>query len=171
MKTKRLLLFCLALGMLGLWGCRSPGAGSHPGKGAPSSIPGTPEWRESSTPIVKEYLTTLPEDAIGSELDGIRLSDGKRWFQGHTYLGRPGDLPPLLRATVLRAEGRVVAFMWLEEGGEPFPLQQCEGEESGIRARSLAGEVHVWRSLRAEHGVIYTSCPPAHWLPASESED
>ena len=168
MKKKHSLLFCLGLVLAG---CGSFGPGSGRGEHTPSHIPGTREWYESSTPIVKEYLTTLPDDAIGRPLDGIRLSDGGRWFEGYTYLGRPRNLPPQLRVTMMRVEGRVVAFMWVEEGGEPFALAACEGEDLGIRARRLEGTVLAWQALRPEHGVVSTPCPPEAWLPASDGDD
>jgi hypothetical protein len=132
---------------------------------APIRRPQSAAWYAANAPIVEEYLTTLSDSQIGTPLGGIPLSDGKRWFEGDIYLGRPENLPDAVHIVLLRRSEQVVAYLWIDEGGEPFPLEACGKKGASIRARRLGGTVHAWRALRPEHGIVYTECPPAEWLP------
>jgi hypothetical protein len=66
---------------------------------------------------------------------------------------------------MMRRDGKVLAYMWAEPGAEPFALVGCsEAHKPGIRARRLSGHVHTWKTVRPEHGILFTSCPPATWI-------
>jgi hypothetical protein len=146
--------------------CSGPGREPRAPTGPPITIPGTAEWYLANEPLVEEYLTTLPDSARGSVLDGIKLSDGRRWFAGSTYLGRVEGLPPGTHVALLREQDEVMAFMWIAEDGQPLPLEACEsGQNKGIRARKLAGQVYAWKALSPGHGVVFTPCPPDAWIP------
>ncbi len=133
---------------------------------APRARPGSPEWTRSSEPLVRAFLSTLSPLVIGQPLDGIRLSDDERWFEGDIYLGRPTGTPAGLFVVMLKHEGETLAYMWAEPEAEPFELEGCDEEHKpGIRARRLSGHVHTWKTVRPEHGVVYTECPPETWIP------
>jgi hypothetical protein len=146
--------------------CWGPGREPPASSGPPITVPGTQEWYLANEPIVEEYLTTLPDSARGSVLNGIKLSDGRRWFAGFTYLGRVEGLPTGTNVAMFREHDKVMAFMWIAEDGEPLPLEACEsGQNKGIRARKLAGQVYAWKALSPGHGVVVTPCPPDAWIP------
>jgi hypothetical protein len=157
-----------ALGLaLALSACGGGGGGPVYDDRPPIARPGSPEWTRSSMPLVRAYLTTLSPLVVGQPLDGIRLSDGRRWFEGYVYLGRPKGTPDDLFVVLMRDQAQILAFMWVEPGGEPFPLANCGGSHKpGIRARRLSGQVHTWKTVRPEHGIVYTTCPPEAWIPA-----
>jgi len=130
--------------------------------------PGSGPWQGHNLPLVKEYLSTLPDDSIGQPVKGILLSDGERWLEGYVFRGRPAaDPAPGLHVVLLETDGELRAYLWLDEGADPYELPVCAGEEEGIRARELTGRVFTWRSLRPEHGIVYSPCPSAAWLPGS----
>ena len=140
-------------------GCRGGGP-------PPQEMPG-PECSAGNVPIMTAYLETLPDDAIGAPVDGILLSDGQRWLAGQTYLGAPAGLPDGVNVRLLDDGLLVTAFVWLDPGAEPFVLEPCDdGPQRGIRARQAGGGAYAWRALQAEHGLVYTICPPEAWLPA-----
>ena len=140
---------------------------------APSPEPGpalqpsaAPAWYGQNGPIIKAYLESLPRSSIGKELPGIRLSDGKLWLEGYTYLGPGRNLPPGLSARFFRQGTSLYAYLWLAEGAEPLQLTSCgAGPQKGIRARQAGGGVFAWKQLSAKAGVVYTECPPSDWLP------
>jgi len=160
------LLLCTALAMA----CSIPIPGRGGGtKRREGPIISDPEaWQRVNSPLVQEYLGTLPESQRGQLLGGILLSDGTRWFEGQTYLGAPQTDHPGLQVRLLRdPSGRVRAYLRLDEGSDPYPLGPCtQSETPGIRARALTGEVHAWYSLTPEHGFVYTVCPLPAWLDA-----
>jgi hypothetical protein len=120
---------------------------------------GTHEWRRANEPLVKEYLVTLPASAVGQQLRGIRLSDGHRWLEGYVLEGWRKDLLPEAHIILLSKDDYDYAYLWLEDGTEPLPMAACENDGEGVRVRRLSGEILPWRSLRPEHGVVYTLCP------------
>jgi hypothetical protein len=125
-----------------------------------------PEWYATNLPLMTAYLQTLPDSAIGRPLDGILISDGRRWFEGVTYLGKPEGLPKGIEVRLLDDGVQPRAYMWVAPGGEPYPLESCtEPPFKGIRAVRLGGGPYAWKSLRPEHGVVFTPCPPPAWLP------
>ena len=125
-----------------------------------------PAWYAQNGPIIRAYLESLPQSAVGSKLPGIRLSDGKLWLEGLTYLGPGQNLPPGLLVRLVGDESALYAYLWLEEGAEPLLLTPCrDGPQKGIRSRQAGGGVFAWKQLSAKAGVVYTECPPAEWLP------
>lgn len=127
----------------------------------------SPAWYQSNAPIMTEYLRTLPESAVGQPIDGILLSDGQHWLAGTTYLGVPAGVPAGVNVRLVDDGTQVFAYLWLEEGAEPFVLEPCsDGPQRGIRARRAGGGAYAWRSLKPEHGLVYTQCPPPAWVPA-----
>lgn len=157
----------IAIVLLLAWIGAVLGGGCAGRRGPPPEPPRTPEWYASNVPLIAAYLQTLPDAAAGQVLDGIPLSDGQRWFAGVTYLGEPDDLPEGLHVRLLDDGQSVRAYMWLDEGGEPYELESCgTGPFRGIRAIRIGGAPYAWKALRPEHGVVYSPCPPASWLPA-----
>ena len=125
-----------------------------------------PAWYVQNGPIIKAYLETLPGSSVGSELPGIRLSDGKLWLEGSTYLGPGQNRPPGLVVRLVQDDSALYAYLWMKEGAEPLLLTPCpDGPQKGIRARQAGGGVFAWKQLSAKAGVVYTECPPAEWLP------
>ena len=117
-------------------------------------------------PIAIEYLRTLPDERIGRPLGGISLSDGQRWLEGWIYRGVVEVEHPGMNVVVAQSPlGERATFVWIEDGGEPWPLPACGGDGVGIRARTLAGQVYTWRALRPEHGIVQPVCPPEGWPP------
>ncbi|MAI27302.1 MAG: hypothetical protein CMN75_14845 [Spirochaeta sp.] len=140
--------------------------GPPPKPGAALQPSAAPAWYAQNGPIIKAYLESLPPSSVGSKLPGIRLSDGKLWLEGLTYLGPGQNLPPGLRVRLVEDESALYAYLWLEEGAEPLLLTACrDGSQKGIRARQAGGGVFAWKQLSAKAGVVYTECPPAEWLP------
>jgi hypothetical protein len=139
------------------------------GRGGPSEplqAPRPPEWYASNIPLMAAYLETLPDSATGKVLYGIALSDGDRWLEGVTYLGRPANAAEGLQVRLLDDGVSPRAYLWLERGAEPYPLDACVTPPfQGIRAVLLGDGPYAWKVLRPEHGVVYTPCPPAVWLP------
>lgn len=163
----------LALALVLMLGCAGlPGVGRSPDERPAHQRPRSDQWYESNAPLVREYLAHLPESAKGKPLAGIPLSDGSRRFEGDVYRGRRQDLAPGLTVVLIEREGNVVAYFWLEEGSEPLPLEACEaGEDAGIRAYRLGGAAYAWRSVAPEHGILYTTCPPADWVEGATSSE
>jgi len=127
----------------------------------------TPQWYTSNAPLLIDYLDTLPDGKIGKPLDGILLSDGKHWLAGLVYLGRPKGLPEGVNVRLLDDGQTAIAYVWLDPGAAPLTLEPCpSGSQRGIRARRAGGGPYAWRALEPEHGLVYTVCPPAAWLPA-----
>ncbi len=164
------------LGRLVAWMLLSSGmACGHPlgTVNAQAKISATAEWHASNGPLLAEYLKTLPENAVGQPLKGIRLSgdsESSRWLEGQVYRGVPSGLPEGLGVRLVDDGQRVLAFVWLESGASPYELQACEsGEQKGIRARLAGGGAYAWIRVRPEHGVVYTACPPVEWLPTEGS--
>ncbi|MEE3327700.1 MAG: hypothetical protein VX252_10215 [Myxococcota bacterium] len=125
-----------------------------------------PIWSLQNGPIIKAYLSSLPQSSVGTKLPGIRLSDGNLWLKDYTYLGPGRNLPPGLSARFVEDESTLYAYLWMEEGAEALPLSPCEdGPQRGIRARQAGGGAFAWKHLSAKEGVVYTECPPADWLP------
>ena len=126
----------------------------------------TPQWYAQNAVILTDYLETLPASQIGQPLSGILLSDGKHWLAGEVYLGIPADLPEGVNVRLLRQDDEVTAYIWLDPGAAPLDLSPCEsGPQRGIRARRAGGGTYTWRTLQADHGLVYTICPPAAWSP------
>ena len=154
----------LALVLLGP-GCGYPLARSP----AEARISATPEWFASNGPLLAEYLRTLPPSAVGKPLRGIRLSGesgDSRWLEGQTYLGVPDTIPAGVGVRMIDDGRRVVAYVWVERGGGEFLLEPCEsGEQEGIRARRAGGGPYAWKTLKPQHGLVYTACPPEDWVP------
>ncbi len=124
-----------------------------------------PEWFDANAPLLTEYLKTLPLSAVGQPLKGIRLSDGELWLADSIYLGEPDGLPEGLGARLIDESHGVVAYLWLEKGADPFALRRCEsGAHKGLKALRAGGGVYAWQLLRAEHGLVYSVCPPDEWL-------
>jgi len=112
------------------------------------------------------YLETLPDSAIGEPLPGITISDGSLWLEGVTYLGRREDVREGLQVRLLDDGKLALAYLWLEPSAAPYPLEACPAPPfQGIRAVSLGGGPYAWKTLQAEHGVVFTPCPPEAWLP------
>jgi len=156
----RLLVPLLAVLLMDGCGLRGPSV--------PAEEPRPPEWYTTNVPLMAAYLETLPDAAIGQTLDGILISDGRRWFEGFTYLGQPEDLPDGLRVRMLDDGTRPRAYMWLDDGSEPYSLVACsEPPFKGIRAVKLGDGPYAWKSLQPEHGVVFTPCMPPTWLPAT----
>jgi len=149
------LAFALACG-------RSLPMGPKPAS-SPIETRGSPEWSATNAPFVSEYLTTLSNEVVGESVDGITLSDGRRWFEGYVYLGPLTGLPPETNGRLFRVDDEERAYLWLEEGAEALALEPCGEADEGIRARRWSGEVLPWKALRAEHGVVYTACPREAW--------
>jgi len=125
-----------------------------------------PAWYARNEPLIKAYLQSLPNSAIGKSLPGIRLSDGSLWLGEYTYLGPGLKTPPGLFVRLVENQQILYAYMWMEEGADPFMLTPCsDGPQRGIRARKAGGGAFAWKQLNAKEGVIYTECPPADWLP------
>jgi hypothetical protein len=128
------------------------------------------EWYAANGPLLAEYLKTLPASSIGQPLKGIRLAgdpEESRWLEGQTYLGVPTGLPAGVGVRLVDDGNRVLAYLWLDAGAEPYGLEPCSsGEQKGIRARRAGGGPHAWKALEAQHGVVYTACPPEVWIPA-----
>jgi hypothetical protein len=156
-----LLLLCGGFGCLTLLG----GGGPPP---LPPTFSATSEWHASNGPLLAEYLKTLPSSAIGQPLKGIRLSGDSgapRWLEGQVYLGVPAGLPEGVGVRLVDDGQRVIAFVWVENGADALTLEPCEaGEQAGMRARLAGGGPFAWKQLRAEHGVVYTACPPGDWV-------
>jgi len=168
--TRCLLLASAALGSVAVLGCAAvPGGGQSRGLRAPLQQPMTEQWYQANAPIVREYLANLPDASLGRALDGIPLSDGTRWFEGDIYRGRRRDIAPGLTVVLLERDARTRAYLWLEEGSPPLPLEACKaGEDAGLRARRLGGALYAWRELSPDHGIVVTTCPPADWLETSD---
>jgi len=160
------VVFVLVI-LFGGFGCATPlvGGGSPPEQ-RPFSA--TSEWHATNGPLLAEYLKTLPPSAIGEPLKGIRLSGvsgASRWLEGQVYLGVPTGLPEGVGARLVEDGQRVIAYVWIEEGGDALTLEPCEvGEQAGIRARLAGGGPFAWKQLRSDHGVVYTACPPEDWV-------
>lgn len=163
--TSLALTVSLMVGLGGVSGCGIPGMG---GPGPPVITESmSPEWYASNAPLLTDYLSTLPDSAIGTPIDGILLSDGQHWLAGLTYLGEPAGLPDGVHVRLLDDGTLVTAYVWLDPGAEPFVLEPCEsGPQRGIRARRAGGGAYAWRALEPDHGLVATICPPAEWLPA-----
>ncbi len=158
------LSICLALAVAIGSGCGVPGLGG----GDPPEIQESmsPQWFASNAPLLTDYLATLPAASVGSPIDGILLSDGVRWLAGLTYLGEPAGLPEGVNVRLLDDGTIVTAYVWLDPGTASFSLQPCnDGPQRGIRARLAGGGAYAWRALEPDHGLVYTICPPAAWLP------
>jgi hypothetical protein len=141
-----------------------PGISRKGPGGEPSRVPGSAQWHAQSGPLAVEYLTTLPDRMVGQTLTGIALSDGQRWLEGFTFVGRVRvDHPGLWVVVIESPEGDRKTFMWIEEAGEPLPLEICEPTQQGVRARVLSGEIYTWRALRPGDGIVSTDCPPVSW--------
>lgn len=154
---------------LALGGALAAGCALAPGLGGGEPVfeeSMTPQWYASNAPLLTDYLDTLPDTAIGQPIDGILLSDGKRWLEGLVYLGRPAGLPEGVNVRLLDDGATPIAYVWLDPEAEPFVLEPCpSGPQRGIRARRAGGGPYAWRALEPEHGLVYTICPPASWLP------
>ena len=148
-------------------GCGAiPGLRSAPDPGPALQPSAAPLWYARNEPLIKAYLESLPNSAIGKSLPGIRLSDGNLWLGEYTYLGPGLKTPPGLSVRLVENQQILYAYMWMEEGADPFVLTPCpDGPQKGIRARKAGGGVFAWKQLNAKEGVIYTECPPADWLP------
>ncbi len=148
------------------------GCGVIPGL-RPASEPGpalqasaAPVWYARNEPLIKAYLESLPNSAIGKSLPGIRLSDGNLWLGEYIYLGPGLKTPPGLSVRLVENQQILYAYMWMEEGADPYALTPCpDGPQKGIRARKAGGGAFAWKQLNAKEGVIYTECPPDDWLP------
>lgn len=155
---------CWALVILALLvgGCGLLGRGGEP----VMTESMTPQWYAQNAVILTDYLDTLPASQIGHPLSGILLSDGEHWLAGEVYLGSPADLPEGVNVRLLSQDGEVTAYIWLDPGAAPLDLTPCEsGPQRGIRARRAGGGAYTWRTLKPDHGLVYTICPPANWLP------
>jgi len=158
-----------ALLLAGAAGCGLLGrGGGGDGREGVYGAPRPPEWYASNAPLMVDYLDTLPDSRIGEPLQGILLSDGERWLEGLVYLGDPVvPLPEGVNARLVDDGERAIAYLWLDAGAEPFTLSPCpDGPQRGIRAQRAGGAPYAWKALRPEHGLVYTLCPPATWLPA-----
>lgn len=161
-----LAMIVVALAMLATSCSVFSALGPPPKPGPALQLSANPAWYGQNGPIIKAYLASLPKSLVGSELPGIRLSDGNLWLEGFTYLGPGRDLPPGLSARFVEDDAVVYAYLWMEEGAQPLSLESCaDGSQKGIRARQAGGGVFAWKQLSAKEGVVYTECPPLNWLP------
>ena len=69
-----------------------------------AAYPGSGPWRQRNLPLLKEYLATLPADAVGRPVRGITLSDGSRWLEGYVFRGRPSGLEAGLHVALLETD-------------------------------------------------------------------
>ena len=143
-----------------------PGLRSTPAPGPALQPSAAPIWYQRNAPVIKAYLSSLSNSAIGKSLPGIRLSDGKLWLEDYTYRGPGLDTPPGLSVRLVENEQILYAYMWVEEDADPFTLTPCpDGPQKGIRARRAGGGAFAWKQLNFKEGVVYTECPPENWLP------
>ncbi len=154
----------LLAALLGVSACWAVPGGSRGRRGGEQLQSRSPEWVERNAPLVVAYLSTLPSDAVGQPMRGIRLSDGRRWYEGDIYRGQARMDDAKQHVHLIEQRGVLRAVLWIDEGGSALPLEACEGEWAGIRAERLGGGAYAWRALRAEHGVVVSPCPPEEWI-------
>ena len=162
-------------GLVWLIALNSLACGLLGGRGGPPVITESmsAQWYQQNAVIMIDYLNTMPPNRIGQKLPGILLSDGDRWLAGDTYLGIPEDLPEGVNVRMIEEDSNRTAYIWLDKDAAPLPLEPCkDGPQRGIRARRAGGGPYTWRTLRADHGLVYTICPPPNWrLPKPSGEE
>ena len=122
-------------------------------------------WLQCNNPLVIGYLRNLETADIGTVVNGIELTDGHRELENHAYQGQVNETPTGVHIYVFRHRGTRVAFLWVDEDAEPFPLPPCPmgavpGAES---AHVLSGDVYTWRSAQPGDGVIQVNCVAPSW--------
>jgi len=128
------------------------------------------------------YLEGLGADSVGRVLDGVHAEPGaeppsqEMLLKDEIYLGKPLDVPPHVHIHLLqrhekgKGEGKVLAYLWVDTAGEPFPLPECDPGRVGFRARRVWGPIYTWKAARPGDGVLVSECPPDAWVESAPGE-
>jgi hypothetical protein len=119
-------------------------------------------WLACNNPRVIGYLLKLSAEHVGTVLPGVELSDGTKALKSHRFLGKAKGLPKGVQVYLFAHEGSPLAYAWVDEGGVPLTLPECEGVFPGS-AYVLSGDVYTWKALQPGHGVVEVSCVDPEW--------
>ncbi|MGH0035795.1 MAG: hypothetical protein ACQGVK_12285 [Myxococcota bacterium] len=137
---------------------------------SPSPEPVDPEARLASydAPVI-DYLESLGPEDVGRRLEGVRVDpgdpeSGELLLEGALYLGRTGGLPEHVHVHLVEEGEERLAYLWVDTGGEPFALPECNPRRVGFRARRIWGPIYTWKAARPGDGVLVSSCPEPSWV-------
>ena len=148
------------LAIAALLGCESP---------PPEPVPIAAQRAAYDAPVI-DYLESLGDDSIGEELDGVQADpaadppSGVQLLEGATYLGRVPDLPLHVHVHLVRPDDLILAYLWVDTAGSPFPLPECDPGRVGFRARRIWGTIYTWKSAQPGDGVLISECPSSSWI-------
>lgn len=120
-------------------------------------------------PVI-DYLESLGPDDVGRELAGVPADPSSEpasdevLLEGVRYLGRASGVPGSVHLHVVERDGELLAYLWVDTDGEPFPLPDCSPGRVGFRARRVWGPIYTWKAAQPGDGVLVSACPRPEWI-------
>lgn len=111
------------------------------------------------------FLKRLKNRSIGSPVPGVRLSDGTRVLDGHTFLGQVRDAGTGPHIYIFSRGQQRVAYIWVDQSGQPLHLPDCQlGPTDDESASILSGDVYTFREVRPGGALVVFGCTrPEAW--------
>ena len=126
-------------------------------------------WLSKNEPRVITYLKSLDAMKAGTKLPGTALSDGNMELEGYVYAGHVRHAPKGAHIYLFKYEGADVAYVWVDVGGDPLPLPQCNEDDprtqlAGWGGAELSGDVYGDFEVQPAGNLVITHCVSPSWL-------
>ena len=116
-------------------------------------------YSEDARRVIK-YISTLSRKSVGKRIDGVTLQDGTKRLKNHRFLGRAANLKRGQRVYLFESNGKRLAYMWVESGGQKIALSECESEHEVLSPPN----VFTFTEVSAGDGVVISHCPAPAWF-------
>jgi hypothetical protein len=133
------------------------------------------EFLTANSSRVVAYLRALPDEAIGTRVPGVTLTDGRREIAGYRYLGHAREPGPGAHVYLFADDGKRIAYVWVDEPGAPLPIPDCGAVPDDCETTHvLSGDVYTFKDLQPGDGVVMFHCSDdavwQRWAPHRERQ-
>ena len=123
-------------------------------------------WLEQNEPKVRAYLLALRPEQIGTNVSGVKLSEGKREISGYRYLANLSQpsrgLYMFKFGYTYRGNQFEAHYIWVAKGHRSHDLNQsplCSGnwiEPGGWGV--LSGDQYTYQEAQPGENIVVTTC-------------
>jgi len=117
--------------------------------------------RSSDDAILIDYLKKLDVSSIGKKLTGIKISDDIE-LEGWIFLGKAVGFGKGVNIYLFSTANERVAYIWVEEGGDPLQLPDCECLPY-IGSTTMT-QKYTLKSVLPGNSVVICPCPKKSWF-------
>jgi hypothetical protein len=144
---------------------------------SPAPEPVDPASRQAAydAPVI-DYLEALGPEDVGRVLEGVRADPAadpesdEVLLEGVRYLGPVSGLPEHVHMHLIQRGEELVAYLWVDTEGRPFPLPDCNPRRVGFRAQRIWGPIYTWTAAQPGDGVLISACPAPSWVESAPGE-